>query len=249
MSNATRQILFFSTVLIFICVITVILFYGSGYQINWRNGYISETSDISVNALPETATITVQPGGLTEATPARFTQLTPGSYEVIVAADGYTSQILNINLAEQLAVQFDPVQLWPIEPKITQQSIEPKLAITAPLTTKFNNETATLYKNPQFKQWLLQQSNTLYVYDPSAETTTTLVRLAEPITAVAWHQNGWYVLYSTATQLHIIDSRTEYTTSDHTLVNAPNIETINCDNDGKTCSYVSNDQTFEVALR
>lgn len=249
MSNATRQILFFCTVLLFVCVITLILFYGSGYRINWRNGDISETSDISVIALPETATITLQPWNSAKITPAHFTQLVPGSYRITVAAEGYTSQMLTVDLMEQSAVQFDPIQLWPIEPKTTPLKTTTKLGGVAPLTTMFNNNPATLYKNPRFKQWLLQQSNTLYVYDLSAGTTTTLVRLAEPITAVAWHPNGWYVLYSTASQLHVIDSRTEYTMSDVILVTAPDIKTISCETDGWTCSYVSYDQTFKLALR
>lgn len=249
MSSATRQILFLSAVAIFVCVIVIILFYGSGYRINWHNGAISETSDISVNALPATAVITLQSGDVSKVAPARFTQLTPGSYQITVALAGYTSQTLSINLAEQLAVQFDPVQLWPVKPKVTQKNIEPGGLAKAPPTTMYNNETATLYKNPRFKQWLLHQTNTLYLYDPTADTTATLVRLAEPITAVAWHPNGWYVLYSTATQLHIMDSRIEYTSSNVTLVNAPNIETIHCAKNGRTCTYLSNDQTYELELR
>lgn len=248
MSNVARQILFISAVAIFVCVLTVVLFYGSGYQINWRSGDITTTSGITVVTLPKTATIALQPDDSTKTTPAHFTQLEPGHYTVTVSADGYFSQTLQINLQSQAAIQFEPVQLWPVDavPRLTDvvQASAPVLP-----TTMLNNESATIHQNTRTGQWLLQQSNSLFIYDPATEATRTLVRLAEPITAATWHGNGWYVVYSTATQLHIIDTRIDYTNSDTIIAEVTNVTSLQCADNGWSCSYSSGNTTYTVSLR
>ncbi|EKD76455.1 MAG: hypothetical protein ACD_43C00107G0009 [uncultured bacterium] len=248
MSHTARQIFFICIVIIFISAITVILFYGSGYDINWQNGDIETTSGITVIAIPSSAAITLEPRGDTKYSPARFGQLEPEHYHVTISAPGYYSQTLSVTVSPRAAIQFDPIQLWP--QTNTPSLVNASAVTTTDLpTTVYNNQPALIHKNKQTGNWLLQQGNSLHVYYPDAGLTNTLVRLSEPIISATWHPNGWYVLYSTATQIHIVDTRLDYTNHDVVLLTTASAADLRCNTAGLTCYYKSQDQTYTLSLR
>jgi hypothetical protein len=248
MSNLARQIFFGVAVGLFICTITVVLFYGSGYSFNWQSGQIETTSGITLIAKPTTAQITLEPGGLTKSTPARFNQLDPNSYSVTVVADGYHSQTFQVTLSGQAAVQFDPVQLWPTTPTpvLSLAATNPTISTAQ---TRLNGVDTIVHQQTNTSRWLLQQTHSLLVYDPDSKTTTTIARLSEPIIAATWHPNGWYVFYSTNDALHMIDTRTNYTQHDIILTRADVASNLVCARNGWTCSYTSAGRTYLISLR
>jgi len=117
MTRPTRRIIFFGFIAIFLIVTPGVLFYASGYSFDWESKQLIKTGSFYFQSLPEGAKVMIN-GKLTDTTPSYIGRLIPGTYQIRISKDGFSSWQKKLNIQEQLATEARNIFLIPQKPQI-----------------------------------------------------------------------------------------------------------------------------------
>lgn len=146
MSQKIRKILFIVFILIFLIVSPAVIFYASGYKLNWDNPlsfyFIQKTGMLIVESDPSEAEIFLNgkkqkdlslnlkifKGGETTKTPAKIKNLLPGSYDLRVEREGYQPWERRIKISPGQITHVLDIKLFKEEsPVLISQSQDEKI--------------------------------------------------------------------------------------------------------------------------
>ncbi len=103
-------------IIAFIVALSVIIAYARGYRIDFEKKTLSSTGILAITSTPKAAKIYVN-GELKGVTDSNFT-LSPGSYNVEMKKDGYTSWSKKVTLKGELVLTLDGL-LFPLNPSLS----------------------------------------------------------------------------------------------------------------------------------
>lgn len=104
------------SIFLFIGVLAVIIFYSRGYRWSFKNNSLTPTGILSINSNPNAAKIYLN-SQLKGVTDSNLT-LPPGSYQIEIKKDGYTSWTKEVNLKGELVYTVN-AQLFPLNPSLS----------------------------------------------------------------------------------------------------------------------------------
>lgn len=250
MSKTGRQIILGIILAISVCIIPIMLLYGAGYSINWKQRAIQSTGGFTIVTVPKKATVKIEPLGLERTTPAFVSLLEPGFYQLEIERAGYTTAHYAFMLEPRRTIQFDPVRLWPSQPEIKAIAEYPN-AITEPgsHTIIFNDESTQLIWNHSKNKALLRQPHSLYVYDSTTKQLVSLLRQTATITEVEWYLHDWYVFYLSNNELHTLDTRVDYGHNDVILYKGNDVRDLRLAENGGAAFFTTREGLYELKLR
>lgn len=250
MSKTGRQIILGIIVVISICAIPLMLLYGSGYSINWRQRAIHSTSGFTVVTIPKQALVTVDPLGLERTTPAFISSLEPGWYDLRIERPGYLSAQYSVRLQPRRTIQFDPVMLWPSHPSVKSIDKYPEKTLQPDShTITFNNESTQLLWNHSKNKALLHQPHSLSLYESNTKKIVNLLRQESLISEAKWYTQDWYIFYISANAVHALDTRVSYGHNDAILYQGENLHDLQLSPNGQELYFTSGDIIYELKLR
>ncbi|MEK9167894.1 MAG: hypothetical protein AAB769_00990 [Patescibacteria group bacterium] len=166
MSIKKRRFYFYTLLVVFFLIIPIIILYTSGYRV--KGFHLVETGGIYIYS-PEANSIIYLDNNEEHETSVfqkdYFVQnLTPGTYSVLIAKDGFWPWIKEVSVEERVvseAIAF-------LIPKDPESAVIPKT--TSEIVVKKNGATTTIEKaNQEYKDALL-----LFKMPPAGVATTTL---------------------------------------------------------------------------
>lgn len=250
MSRRARQLLLLGVLMVSGSVITLILVYGSGYSINWKERVLELNSGLVVVTRPRRTTVTIEPLSLGFNSPLELSALAPGAYRLAIDRDGYTTARYHFSIAPRQTLQFQPVILWPQHPKLKRVSRYPAWAISPDThQTSYTGRATTFIWNSSHDKVILQQTHAVLVYDSATRQLRTIVRQAAPIQEALWYDDDWYIFYVSNNELHVIDNRTDYGQNDVLLVQAPQVRDVRVSRSGHALWFTGSDGIYKVAIR
>ena len=86
-----RRFFFYSLLATFLVVAPVLIGYTMGYRWSFTQKRLVKTGALSLATIPDNATIILNGEEQKERTPILIRELTPGSYEITLKKDGYSS--------------------------------------------------------------------------------------------------------------------------------------------------------------
>lgn len=192
MTRHTRRLLFLFFVLIFLIATPGVLFYAAGYSFDWQNGQVIKTGGFYFESLPSGANISINQKP-NDSTPNFISRLEPGSYQVQISKDGFTTWQKTIMIEAQLTTEARNILLIPEKPttnfvtEIASSTIEYFMtpgqksaqAQAAKIATSTLNDFAsqTVFQNGVY---FLQKSNNLLFRTDLSGTTKEQISL-EPL--------------------------------------------------------------------
>ena len=102
--------------LIFLSLLAGIIAYARGYRLDLKNQNLTSTGIVAVSAFPKASKVFVN-GELKGVSDINLT-LPPGSYEIEVKKDGYTSWKKSVRLKGELVLSLDAL-LYPLNPSLS----------------------------------------------------------------------------------------------------------------------------------
>jgi hypothetical protein len=179
-----------------------LVFYGFGYEIDWKNFSIKHTGIIYLSFQPKDADVYIENEKKSESSPFDA-NLLPGHYNVSIRHDGYHSWNSSIVIEADKVLSIKNVVLFMENPKISQVTEESEInAINTPYDT--------LVKNPQGD--LTSNSYEIWVGND------LVTRYSAPILNVIWYPGREYIAYQQGSAIRIINRNG---TNDVKLVDLP----------------------------
>src|SRR3990167_2045470 len=105
-----------ASIIVFIALLGLIISYARGYRIDFKKQSLTPTGIISISAFPKAAKEYIN-GKLKGITDINLT-LPPGSYEIEVKKDGYTSWKKSVRLKGELVLTIDAL-LYPLNSSLS----------------------------------------------------------------------------------------------------------------------------------
>lgn len=122
-----RAFLFYSSVVVFIAGLPLILSYAFGYKFDKRTLKFSRTGLLYLKTQPAGADVYLDKDLLDGKTPLTLNEVLPGSYEVRVELQGYYPWSGNVEIEESKVARLDKIILFPLRnnlKKINRSSAE-----------------------------------------------------------------------------------------------------------------------------
>lgn len=125
-----RLIVFFSFVILFLAVASVLVFYGRGYRINFDEKKIAGTGILSISSIPSGAEVYLN-GEKRGDTDADIANLEPGKYKLRLVKEGFSEWNKEIEIIKEMVTPAEAL-LLPSAPSLSPLTysgiISPKLS-------------------------------------------------------------------------------------------------------------------------
>lgn len=145
--RSTTLLMFISA---FFLITPIVILYSAGYRFDYKNGLLLETGSLSVDVLPETATVYLDGLKIDQTLPIRLNNITPHKYTLKISASGYYDWEKQIEIKKNKTTYIKEfVLLRKSKPKLITSDTAVGLTLSssgrylAYLTTR-NNETSVV---------------------------------------------------------------------------------------------------------
>lgn len=140
MTRRIRRIILFLTILFFVSISPLILFYAWGYTFDWNEKKPVLTGGLYLRSIPKDAEIYLD-GEPIEKTPNFIKRLAPKEYRVKVVKKGYHPWQKKLRVESKLVTEVKNILLIPTNPKIeiVNEKLPPDFSLNDFLTQKENN--------------------------------------------------------------------------------------------------------------
>lgn len=200
-----------------------VIFYGQGYRFNWKTLKVIKTGTISLDYLPEDASILINNKEYKEKPPVNF-NFTSGNYSIKISKDGYQdwqnsvlveseevstfrgivlfkSNIVATELIDQRKIDLlkSPSDILASDNVNDLNYTDHEIWVGGNLITRFDNDISKAIWYPDFRHIVYQQAGEIRVIEDSGKNDTLLVKLDQ-------NTPTSFVLGSRGQDLYFLDS-------------------------------------------
>ncbi|MFH1353786.1 MAG: PEGA domain-containing protein [bacterium] len=118
MKKIYRQLLLFSSSVVFMAIAPLLIFYAMGYRVGISDGDTLPVGVLIVETNPRRASISID-GKVIGDTPYSISNLPPGEVMVSLSHDGYITWLKRLLIESTVVSELRDVRLFPAEPKTT----------------------------------------------------------------------------------------------------------------------------------
>jgi hypothetical protein len=183
MTRATRKLIFYTLLVLFLIGGTAIVLYAEGWRIDFQTRHIEKIGGIYVRSFPENTSIYLngapiqnQSGFLNGGT--LISDLLPRTYRLTLKAAGFDTWQENAAVSPSQVTPFKYAVLVPQFGIPASSSVEDSLIPP--------NETSTLINPNNTAQKIIIGKNTVSIFDMDQATTTSVVSLNGKSVSAAW---------------------------------------------------------------
>jgi hypothetical protein len=204
----TRLGILIGFVVVFLVSAPITILYTSGYRWNWKKQRIEKIGVMFLRSKPNDATVMIDGETTSFHTPARITNLLPGTYDVRVNKVGFSAWEKHLTVQSELTTFAEGIQLW-------KDSV---IVLERMSVAQFNILKANAIADAT-------KADDRFVTDGFAVSVThkdgnkeTITRLGEPVFTVLPYPSASYVLYQTRNSIHAVELDSRDQRNDTALV-------------------------------
>ncbi|MBU0732170.1 PEGA domain-containing protein [Patescibacteria group bacterium] len=246
MLRKNRRIYFWILFATALFIIFAVMFFISGYRINFWDRQISTTGSIFLKTEPKKAEVVLNDKLYKKTTPILINNLAPKKYNIKLDYPDRFNWEKTLDVEPQKTTIIDEVILFKetTEPEQIEKKYE-REDIIAYFTPVVFKEQYSDYMFPDFQtknRIMFYNKHEIWVWDEVEESKSLVVRLGSEIKEAIWHPSGAYIIYTESNHLRIIevdgtDYRNSYDLLDH------GVEDIEVDGDGENI-YFKKDSNY-----
>lgn len=205
MHKNARRAFFILFIFIFFAAFGAIIFFYSGYRIDWKHKKIILTGSIAFESKPENAIIILNGKRIIKKTPLIFNHLKPGNYSVVIKKEGYFSFKETLKVEEKTTAQMHPVQLFrKSKPATSLSSIPEEEVVPLPILDLPFSPKGWAW-NESRNKLLVFSENEIWIFDTKEQTRNLLLRQGSPILDIVWTGSS-YIAYSDSAGIRAIET-------------------------------------------
>ena len=206
-----RRIYFWSLFTVSIVILTSVIFFISGYQLNLNSKQITTISSIYVDTEPQNAEIFLNDQKYKKKAPVLINNLSPRKYNIkLIFEDRHTwEKSLDVDPKKTIIIPKAILFKKDEEPeKISKfpTKLESKQNISSEIRSEFSDFIFPEYQANN--QILFYNDFEIWVWDTEDEVKNLIIRQSTKINEVIWHSSGGYVVFSDENGLKIAETDT-----------------------------------------
>lgn len=179
-----QGIVILAIVVISLCLI----FWGLGYEINWKTLSIKHSGIIYLSYSPKDAKVMIDGKQYDQGSPFDIKKFA-GNYDLVVEKDSYISWSQVAKVENDRVVSFRNISLFRENPKISEITDTDSInSINAPYDSLVSNPSGGLFAS-DYEIWIGNQ---------------LITRFSTPISGVIWYPGNEYLGFQQANQIRII---------------------------------------------
>lgn len=196
MKNLKGFLYFLRLPLIMIIILLIsgyLILIANGYKINFQAKKIQKTGMIYLKSLPREVTIYLNGQEKANHTPARFSDLSPGRYDIEINKDNYHHWQKTLIVEPGLVSVEDSVVLFLNKPEFLDITEEEKKDFKK-LPNKLLNTDLQI-----------RDSSEIWIRSANGENDFLVTRLSQPIKKVAYYSDKKHLLFQVEKEIKVID--------------------------------------------
>lgn len=175
--------------LLIVVVSLYLIFWGLGYQINWKTLKIIHTGMVYLSYTPRDSNVAIFGQNTTQKSPFDA-RLLPGTYSASISKDGYVTWQQNLKVVADQVTSFKNVTLF-------KQTPEVQIVSDVNTISSIDSPYDTLVKNPEGN--LAYNDHEIWIGN------SLVTRLSSTISGVIWYPGSEYLAYQTGDEIRIIE--------------------------------------------
>jgi len=247
MSRKTREILFYSSVTIFVLLSAVVLVLALGYRYDFIRNKFVKTGSLRLTVNTDASVyINDQLSGATSFLSNSFTKkfLLPRTYDVRIEKSGYFSWQKHIEVEAGIFGDFSSIVILP--KKLTEENVEKKFEFPVDKTTKSPDDAKNLIFNKHeiWVEWLKDAD-----YQPFKKSgeKELIARFSPQVYDVQWHKDSNHLFANVGGILKFIEIDTRDNVNIFDLSSAG--DSFYYDKDSDAVYKIQNKKLYKLLLK
>jgi len=175
--------------LLIVVVSLYLIFWGLGYQVNWKTLKIIHTGMVYLSYTPKDSNVVIFGQNTIQKSPFDA-RLLPGAYSASISKDGYFTWQQNLKVVADQVTSFRNITLF-------KQTPEVQVISDVNTISSIDSPYDTLVKNPEGN--LAYNDHEIWIGN------TLVTRLSNTISGVIWYPGSEYLAYQAGDEIRIIE--------------------------------------------